>query len=125
MISTNEEYYPNRDLCNKMTAIGFPITETYIARWRWPFLDEIHDDDPIDRIEYVLPNIPEMLHHIHTIEWLSNHEYSIRIAYIGQWKYNVEYERGFWPKYPFQDTLPNALAKMCIWLHENDFISFE
>ena len=82
------------------------------------------DEWVVTKWVYVCPSVMEMLEHIRTIEGENNHEYNIRITYVMQWKYHVEYDYSFWPKFWFQDTLPNALAEMILWLHKNDYISF-
>ena len=121
MSDYNEKFFPHISLCKKLTEIDFPLTDRNMMKWQgfqtW--------DVTVQMLHYVMPSIMEMLEFIRCVEWLQNHEFWISINHVLWDKYNVAYQHSFWPKYPIQDTLPNALVWMCIWLHENNFISFK
>lgn len=143
-----QEHYPSLELCKKLTEIGFPKTQhTYSFWWdkceeEFTIVDE--DDDGVSRTEfYRCPSVMEMLdvipdHIAHEEDEWKGWDYAWqgwdyawqllinkRVINIG---YDVFYNRLI--QEPFNlhksdtDTLPNALAQMILWLHENKYISF-
>lgn len=121
----NPSHFPSLELCKKLTEIGFP--EATSCHWRkdskgvydttfWPWNDE----------SFVCPSVMEMLDVIPRIkiDWYS---YGINIWITQSRKYIVWYRINDKNKISssFQSwTLPNALAEMILWLHENNYISF-
>lgn len=130
MLIADKTHYPSLELCKELKKVNIPRTEKYWFKFNWlPHFIEMYEHTAswgsFTRYDYFCPSVMEMLEYIRTIEGENNHEYNIRITYVMQWKYHVEYERWFWPKFWFQDTLPNALAKMILWLVEHNYLSFE
>lgn len=117
----NSSHYPSLELCKKLTEIGFPISEKF---WQyWKICDAFHDC-MIHSEASVCPSVMEVLDVMPTIWWdtpkiVKNYLWWY-VAY--EWE-NHEIIWAWWNKWQC-DNLPNALAEMILWLHENNYISF-
>lgn len=123
----NPLHYPDLERCKKLTEIGFPKTEYAYqnSALHCRLIDDNWDirinktpyyNDPNWITVAYCPSIAEMLDVIPMeINWLwfeiekLTTTYTVR--YIDSWR-------------NFSDTLPNALADLIIWLHENKYINF-
>ena len=117
----NTNHYPSLELCKKLTEVGFPPTEIDLkSNW------EECIEWTMWRPKYVYPSVLEMLDVIYIP---LHHRISIdKMLDIDDW---VWYNVSFYSSEHFNDllkwfqwTLPNAIAEMILWLHENNFISF-
>lgn len=108
----NTSHYPNLELCRKLTEIGFPETEILMDVDSWT---------PQRQSQSFLwcPSVMEMLDVMpKEINW----RLLIIISY-GDERINLWY----WDETKIPDKnwpLPNALAEMILFLHENNYISF-
>ena len=131
----NTSHYPSLELCKKLTEIGFPDTghstydgkklcEPNMVMVRYA----LSDYDKLVRVrkewEYVCPSIMEMLDVMPNIidkgsEWF----------YLVISKNSACFERTLYADVfhlcEFYQKLPNALAEMILWLHENNYINFK
>ena len=119
----NTSHYPSLELCKKLTEIGFPDTEFII--WEYNWRTKIWWNAETNDI-FFCPSIMEMLDVMP--EWL----FIYRLKKAKTWNYKL------WRAYTVStinckdisnnktswDTLPNALAEMILWLHENKHITF-
>lgn len=128
----NTSHYPSLELCKKLTEIGFPVTELFyetddwstehferiiIRWWRWKF----------STFNFVCPSVMEMLDIMPASIIIEESICYLWIEKDDDWEYVVfyqeciEYEWCSWRKY-IEWTLPNALAKMYLWLKENNYL---
>ena len=116
----NTSHYPSLELCKKLTEIGFPeteqsrrvpINEMETNIYVFPSLMEMLDVLKLDKHEWEL-TMPE---YIKIIQRDVN-EYELEFSYGNVYCWKCHYIRG--------TNLPNALAEMILWLHENKHISF-
>ena len=140
----NTSHYPTLELCKKLAKIGFPETDKIYSRsvWRYLTWPEAWQWFPFSikrrprqwdiitcdcKEEYLCPSVMEMLDVIP--EFIDEYK---RSPSFSMWTYWCRY-RSYAPEDPevqwkqidfYEDTLPNALANMILWLHENKFISF-
>lgn len=103
----NTSHYPSLELCKKLTEIGFPKTDKICEAY-----PEKYPKTPwnIWLNCYYSPSVMEML------DVMPTHELEIEDI----WNWSVLHSsdnRMVW-------TLPNALAEMILWLHENNYITF-
>lgn len=111
----NKNHLPSIELCRKLTEIGFPPTS-------------VHYDGPMEYREadiYIIPSVMEMLDVIPTSMIINGNKQRLKINSV-QWEITKFWIR-FWEETNFYDwygTLPNALAEMILWLHENKYLSF-
>jgi len=126
-LTMKTSHYPSLELCKKLTEIGFP--ETY-SRWYWNCensysiwaqhprpKDWEHPEIPCPSVMEMLDVIPDNIH-------IWQHQYSWRmspysLAYIP----NQSHEQWDSLIIPITQWIPNALAEMILWLHENKYIS--
>jgi len=125
----NTSHYPSLELCKKLTEIGFPITEKF---WQyWKICDAFHDC-MIHSEASVCPSVMEMLDVMpqSIIEWVLQISHDCHDD--GSWDLYWAVEYSAWQSWSFPMEscdddkwwLPNALAEMVIWLHQNNYISF-
>lgn len=112
----NHSHYPSLELCKKLTAIGFPKTKEYAVDYHWDFVE----DDNL-----VCPSVMEMLD-VMPIEIKKDDIWYMLVVW---WNWCVQYYPDNFnsfhiPLADFRWNIPNALAEMILWLHENDFVSF-
>jgi hypothetical protein len=113
------------ELCKKLSEIGFPETEnicfSLLVNPEWAI--QIQNKKDIlwtAYISYKCPSVMEMLDEIleklgtlDCIEiWFDDNKWTSFIKYLPTHTYIHWY------------SLPNALAEMILWLHENNYISF-
>ena len=114
----NSQHYPSLELCKKLTEIWFPTTFQHIGDSGWTVIW----CGEIPEWMFVSPSVMEMLD---VIPWeIKEHYLSIVKQMNGQ--YDICYQELFvsWELHNTEWTLPNALAQMILWLHENKYISF-
>ena len=115
----NSSHYPSLELCRKLTSIGFPDTE---KKWyKFDFDSYGINSFKTEPFVALCPSVMEMLDVMPYLSWFAwisiekataNYIVSYRISY-----WNDAYE-------VTKSSLPNALAEMILWLHENNYISF-
>ncbi len=107
-------HYPSLELCRKLTEIGFPKTQLKQAKYGT-------END----FDYVCPSVMEMLDVMPSTicNW---YDYHMEMQKTRNGAYAFTY-RCSWPDEDIIKcwTLPNALAEMCLYLHENWFVSFK
>lgn len=141
---TNSAHYPSLNLCKELTEIWFPVTEKYLeALPNWTINtinDTISTKLSTDEYfpEYRCPSIGEMLDLMPSevgVKWV---QYSLtvtksKVLEDELWvsAYTVAYCSLSWPDdYIFFEQmsmkmLPDALAQMLLWLHQEGHISFK
>ena len=139
-------HYPSLELCKKLTKIGFPYTEKNFIRAESAPLTivEIYGEEdwmvitnanfPKDWINYKCPSVMEMLDIMPKVINVGKLPYTLNIMTGGKdTDYGIQYLN-----YSYADThtyclsdlttifwtIPNALASMVLWLHENKYTSF-
>lgn len=132
----NSSHYPSLELCKKLTEIGFPETE---KQWRisWFWKEYILSENWIDTEEvkkfvWVCPSIMEMLDVIPQSikEWVLQISHDCHDDWSWDLYWAVEYSAWQSWSFPIESCdddkwwLPNALAAIVIWLHQNNYISF-
>lgn len=113
------KHFPSLDLCKKLTEIGFPTTFQHIwdswwtVIWCWE----------IPEWMYVSPSVMEMLDVMP--KWITT-ERPNHLSIVSDWAgWIIRYASFiFAVKNIENESLPNALAEMILWLHENNYISF-
>lgn len=115
----NTLHYPSLELCKKLTEIGFPATEKVIDEF-----GNIYDIAPWNEW-FIMPSVMEML------DVMPNYieKWPIRYYLAIWWDRCVQYYPDNFnaikpPIADFRWTIPNALAEMVLYLHENKYISF-
>lgn len=141
----NSLHHPDIERCKKLTEIGFPETELVFSDWeeddywnRYQTWDIILRGRwvPEPKPYFVCPSVMEMLDVIEN--WkrnkrneegeerinISDNEIGIYIrdSHCKCWEYCWGYKNISRKK--DSDTLPNALADLIMWLHENNYIKF-
>lgn len=132
----NTSHYPSLELCKKLSKIGFSIPSRKFGysphselAWFWTtkggWYSQLMDCGELEWYKrYVCPSVMEMLDVIPSyILWKDQCGYILMLQ-----KDFVCYfrEEGRSSKYYRQKewTLANSLAEMILWLHENNYISF-
>lgn len=113
----NPLHYPDLERCKKLTEIGFPETELFYSRWA----NKARVEYFINREEYskrddrfLCPSVMEMLDVIGLHVIITKKDNHAMVTVEIPWMKPVH----------FVDTLPNALADLTIWLHENKYLKF-
>lgn len=121
----NTSHYPSIELCKKLTEIGFPTTfqHTWDSLWTVIWCLEVPE------WMYVCPSVMEMLD-VMPKSFVYEHKLFKR-AYELEIKWN-NYASKYMVEYycfvnrecliNYTDNLPNALASMILWLHENSYL---
>jgi hypothetical protein len=108
----NTTHYPSLELCKRLTCNWFPETE------KWEYYPDI--DTYLEK-----PSIAELLDELPTSikEWWK-YLLGINWVWTDKRQFNVRYETVYWSnKIWFQDeSLPNALTEMWLWLKENNYL---
>ena len=114
----NNWKFPDLELCRELTKIWFPNTEYRASRFylNWKMIFWNSSISPNELLEYVCPSIQELL---------------IQIPFIKDTEFTIE---RMWENLYFcwlkplcatpDDTLPNSLSMLIIWLHENKYLTF-
>lgn len=132
---TNPLHYPSLELCKKLTKIGFPKTEKIycstfkiwddlipISTWEFTIADEKYN------VWYVCPSVMEMWDIIQTYIWKYNRADDFYKSELRISKYDVSYsqieECESIISFPIlhNNTLPDCLAEMVIWLKNNNHL---
>ncbi len=115
------EHYPSLELCKKLTEIGFPTTFQHIGDSGWTVIW----CGEIPEWMYVSPSVMEMLD---VMPDTIAQEYLLNFWKNNDSQYWVQYEEvnghSIWECWKWFSNLPNALAEMILWLHENKYITF-
>ena len=118
----NTSHYPSLELCKELTDIGFPEpTEKYYVRDWIVDKEWMKENWPCDCA--ICPSVMEMLDVMP-----ENSKFELYNQWDNEWtvtwyytddeeQKHIQIEYRIW-------TIPNALAEMILWLHENNFISF-
>lgn len=114
----NTSHYPSLELCKKLTEIGF--TTANDSDISFPITEMSYHNGRIIKNEYTefwaiknwfsCPSVMEML----DVMPLG----AFKITYALNW--TIRHDSDFVTVW----ELPNALAEMILWLHENNYISF-
>lgn len=114
------EHFPSLDLCKNLTKIGFPTTFQH----RWEKDSTVIWCWEIPEWFYVSPSVMEMLDVIpERHKWWFLVMFKDNVWYREDWIFCVEED--WWMLEWGWERLPNALAEMILWLHENNYISFK
>ncbi len=120
----NTSHYPSIELCAKLTEIEFPKTEKLLTSF-WIYNNNSNLDSIQSEVEYTCPSIMEMLDVIHfEIEFYWEF-LQLYIKRVSKENSNLVYKKKAVEIWNFNWPLPNALAEMIIWLHENECITFK
>jgi len=124
----NPPHYPSLELCNKLTEIGFPETEKWYL-WGWNDFNIIKNREWFLHwvSSFLCPSVMEMLDVIPKRIKEDEKIYRLEIAENGMWFYVKYIEHSMNPGkslWHHNWTIPNALAEMILWLHENNHIKF-
>lgn len=116
------EHYPSLELCKKLTEIGFPESKYfYLADWikesDWFIWTT---DEPHIYFNAVCPSVMEMIDIIPD----SIHDKIWQKKWLEIGKKFVAYSTNWMAVHMVDWPIPNALAEMILWLHENNYISF-
>ena len=117
----NPLHYPSLELCKKLTEIWFP--DTLLSNGSW-WIDSIPYSTYAkwETSRTVCPSVMEMLDvipwWIETEDWVCN-----LVLRKERWWENWYYDKN-WSAMIFNDTLPNTLAKMILWLVEDKYLTF-
>lgn len=112
----NTAHYPSLELCKKLTEIGFPSTEVdmeidWIIEWNWNWW-ELRCPNTMEMIDTLPSSVVK--------DWEpSLYHLSLGKDYV---KYSVLYYEDEEFLVSFGWALPDSLASMYIWLHENNLL---
>ena len=129
-ITMTSLHYPSIELCRKLTEIGFLATrDRYEADWKivlWESSNQF-----MWAWQYVCPSVMEMLDVMPAdIKVWSEDEfdtYDLSIFKLDKETFCIRYSLSeYVDEYieEFNWHLPNVLAEMVLWLHQNNYISF-
>ena len=104
----NTNHYPSLELCKKLTEIWFPTTFKHIWDSLWTVIWCLE----VPEWMYVCPSVMEML------DVMPNR---VEIKHWGIEWYVTLADSEWWF---FDESLPDAIAEMYIWLHENNYLNF-
>lgn len=147
--SMNTNHYPDQERCKKLTEIGFPMTVTVWSNFynseAGGRIDAITTFDEYDKVnpQWVCPSVMEMLDVIpEFINYETDYEKNgkektvkrkcrIEITKLDLWYIVKIRDEDFsepkdwygWQWKAFGGTLPNALADLIFWLHENSYLT--
>ena len=115
----NTSHYPSLELCKKLKEISFPHTEFsyYPEIWKVMMFNKNAITHPCPSVMDMLDLIPDKLP--------KTDEYPMNIYTLEIWKKFVAYSCEWLARKIFDWTVPNSLAEMILWLHENKYISFD
>ncbi len=114
----NNSHYPDLERCKKLTEVGFPETDKEMTK-NWDIVLE----NTMMRPVCLCPSVMEMLDIIPNpieIDWNKSFLSFCKTCATYSW-YEYEDENMLFEAY---QPLPNALADMILWLHENKHITF-
>ncbi len=121
----NPSHYPSLELCKKLTEIGFPETERdWLNDWWYEHGSERYawiskDTDIKDEwVRLRCPSIMEMI----DIMPDSIHDKIWQKKWLEIGKKFVAYSTNWMAVHMVDWPIPNALAEMMLWLHENNYI---
>lgn len=117
-IEENTDHYPSLELCKKLKEIGFPHTEFsyYPEIWKVMMFSKNSVTWPCPSVMEMLDVIPDDIR----VEILPNNKYYTVWCYFT----NIDIDSKRFGSSDWSCSVPNALAEMIIWLHENKHISF-
>lgn len=129
----NPNHYCDIERCKKLTEIGFPMTEIYKIIYHKSIalpLEEVIEYN--ESKDYRCGNIPRIVHPtvmemLDVIPDTIRQDYQLYIWKNSELQYWVSYRDVEWTEFisiGWFDTLPNALADLIVWLHENNYIKF-
>lgn len=116
------EHYPSLELCKKLTEIGFHKTESWFVEiWEMNWIQRVQLCTTKWEITYVCPSVMEMLDVIPRMLKIGLDD--CQLFCNKTWAMYEAKHNELWGIIFFK-VLPNALAEMILWLHENNHIKF-